>query len=167
MIYNMTNEEQYHLVVEGLVRANRYKPQFEGRTEKRNYVRDRDKVNWLDFINQQTHALAAEWLVAKYFNQPFDFENKNYKDKADVGSRFEVKHTKWIDGSLILTEADRKEDIAILVTGTIPQLRLCGWIPINMAKRNKQQRSDGSWWINQDDLHPMENLSRSIYGANH
>lgn len=167
MKYMMTNDEQYQMLVYGLMRANRYRPQFEGRTQKRNYQHDRANLNWVQFVSQQTHALAAEWLVAKYLNQPFDFENRNYKDEADVGSKFEVKHTQWIDGNLILTEADRKEDIAILVTGTMPILRICGWIPVSIAKRDKQRRSDGSWWINQDDLHPMENLSRSIYGQNY
>lgn len=166
--YIMTNEEQYQLTGYGMMRALRYKPQFEGKTVKRNYAHDKIRHNWIQFISQQTHALAAEWLVAKYLNLPFDFENTNFKDKADVGSCFEVKHTKWLDGSLILTEADRKEDIAILVTGEMPALRICGWIPIAMARRNKQQRSDGSWWINQDDLHPIDDLTRSkFYEANH
>lgn len=167
MKYIMTNEEQYLLTGHGMMRALRYKPQFEGRTEKRNYQHDKDKLNWIQFIDQQTHALAAEWVVSKYFQQPFDFENRNYKNDADVGSRFEVKHTKYNHGCLILTERDRKEDIAILVTGTIPELTIIGWIPIVMAKRNKQQRSDGSWWINHADLHPLADFQRSIYGQGH
>ena len=166
MIIVMTNDDQIKLTQKGLERAIRYIPQWEGVTVKRNYQHDRESLNFAEFVVQQTEALAAEWLVSQYFKTPLDLDNLNFKDKADVGHNFEVKHTKWIDGSLILTERDRKEDIAILVTGKMPKLRICGWIPIAMAKRNKQQRSDGSWWISQADLHPMADFHRSIYATN-
>ena len=165
MIVQLTNEEQIAITEAGLQRAIRYKPQWEGRTFKRNYQHDREQLNFAQFVVQQSEAIAAEVAVSKYFRQPIDLANINYKEKADVGHNIEVKWTKWLDGSLILTELDRKEDIAILVTGSMPKLKVCGWIPIVMAKRNKQQRSDGSWWISQHDLHPMADFSRSIYGA--
>ena len=114
-------------------------------------------------MDQQSDALGAEVAVAKYFKQPIDLANLNYKTKADVGHNIEVKHTKWKDGSLILRDHDRKEDIAILVTGSMPRYFLCGWIPIAVARRPSQKRNDGAWWIGQQDLHPMGNLVRSMY----
>ena len=165
MIVQLTNDEQIAITKDGLHRALEYRPQWEGRTFKRNYQHDREQLNFAEFVVQQSQAIAAEVAVSKYFRQPYEFGNKNYKNKADVGHKFEVKWTKWVDGSLILTEQDRKEDIAILVTGSMPKLKVCGWIPIVMAQRNKQQRSDGSWWIGQHDLHPMADLLRSQYGT--
>jgi len=166
MIVQLTNDEQIAITQAGLHRAIRYQPQWEGRTYKRNYQHDREQLNFAQFVVQQSEAIAAEVAVSKYFRLPLDLENLNYKNTADVGNNIEVKWTKWLDGSLILTELDRKEDIAILVTGSMPKLKVCGWIPIVMAQRNKQQRSDGSWWISQHDLHPMADFSRSIYAKN-
>lgn len=166
MIVQLTNDEQIAITAAGLHRAIKYRPQWEGRTVKRNYQHDREHLNFAHFVVQQSEAIAAELAVAKYFRLPIDLDNLNYKNTADVGKNIEVKWTKWLDGSLILTELDRKEDIAILVTGSMPQLKVCGWIPVVMAQRNKQQRSDGSWWISQHDLHPMADFSRSIYANN-
>jgi hypothetical protein len=165
MKVQLSNDEQVQITLKGYERALRYRPQWEGRTQKRNYQHDREALNFPEFVVQQSQALAAEVAVSKYFRTPIDLDNLNYKKSADVGHNIEVKWTKWKDGSLILTELDRKEDIAILVTGSMPTFWVCGWIPIVMAKRNKQQRSDGSWWINQTDLHPMADFSRSIYGT--
>ena len=161
----LDQQEQVLITRAGLQRALNYLPQWLGQTEKRNYQHDREALNFPEFVLQQSQALAAEVAVSKYFKQPIDLKNLHYKKTADVGHNIEVKWTKWKDGSLILTELDRKEDIAILVTGSMPTFYVCGWIPIVMAKRNKQQRSDGSWWVSQHDLHPMADFSRSIYGS--
>ena len=123
------------------------------------------KMSWHNAVARDAEAVGAEialarWLGVADFVPTFD----TCKNQADVGSRYEGKWSHWQDGSLILTERDRETDIAVLVTGTAPKLYLCGWIPIGMARRPRQQRSDGSWWIGQKDLHPMENLRRSIHG---
>ena len=167
MKVTLTNDEQIAITGAGFARALRYRPQWEGVTAKRNYQHDREPMNFPEFVVQQSQALAAEVAVSKYFRTPVDLNNLNYKERADVGHNIEVKWTKWKDGSLILTELDRREDIAILVTGSMPTFYVCGWIPIVMAQRNKQQRSDGSWWIAQRDLHPMADFSRSIYGKDY
>ena len=157
------NATQVAVTAAGLQRAINYIPQWEGVTVKRNYQNDRERLNFPAFVAQQSEAIGAELAVAKYFRKDIDLGNLNYKAGADVGNNIEVKLTKWQDGSLILTELDRKEDIAILVTGTMPKYYVCGWIPVAVARRPSHQRSDGSWWIGQQDLHPMNNFSRSIY----
>jgi hypothetical protein len=159
----LDNETQVAVTGAGYERALRYIPQWEGVTVKRNHQHDRERLNFPAFVLQQSEALGAEVAVSKYFRKPLDLTNLNYKSLADVGNNIEVKWTKWKDGSLILTELDRKEDIAILVTGSMPTYYVCGWIPVSIARRHKQQRSDGSWWIGQNDLHPMQDFSRSIY----
>lgn len=166
MKVTLTQEEQVKCTKAGFEWAINYIPQWLGRTEKRNYQHDREAMSFPDFVALQSQSVGAEVAVSKYFRQPYDYGNRNYKDKADVGHKIEVKWTKWKDGSLILTNNDRKEDIAILVTGSMPTFYVIGWIPIVMAQRNKQQRSDGSWWISQRDLHPMADFSRSIYANN-
>jgi hypothetical protein len=166
---DLDNEMQIKAAEKGLVRAIRYIPQWEGVTVKRNFQHDRERLNFPAFVMQQTEAIGGEFAVKKYFKIPIvDDDDKNYKNEADAQLQnlgLEIKWTKWKDGSLILTNLDRKEDIAILVTGTAPTYYLCGWIPIAVARRPQRQRADGSWWLSQADLHPMANLQRSSHAV--
>ena len=118
-----------------------------------------------DQIAQDAHAIGAEWIVAKYLNLEFNpFEQKG-KIKADVGSRFEVRWTKYVAGHLVIHEYDRPDDVAILVTGESPHFFIAGWIPIAMAKRAKYRHTkQPNWWVTQINLQPIENLRRSNYG---
>ena len=118
-----------------------------------------------DLIAQDAQSIGSEWVVAKYLNVEFDpFEQKG-KTKADVGSHFEVRGTKYLAGQLIIHEYDRTDDVAILVTGESPHYFIAGWIPIAMAKRPKYRHSkQPNWWVTQINLQPIENLRRSNYG---
>ena len=138
----ITNEEQVRITEAGLHRAINYIPQWEGVTIKRNHQHDRERMNFPAFVMQQSEALGAEVAVAKYFRKPIDLTNLNYKLGADVGNNIEVKWTKWQDGSLILTELDRKEDIAILVTGSMPKYYVCGWIPVGFSYLSEEIPAD-------------------------
>lgn len=123
------------------------------------------KLSWHENIARDAEAAGAEIAFAKWLGiEGFTPTVDTFKGEADVGSKYEVKWTSWVDGSLILTDRDREKDIAVLVTGHAPNLYLCGWTPISVARRSRQRRSDGSWWIGQSDLHPMENLRRSSHG---
>ena len=93
-----------------------------------------------DLIAQDAQSIGSEWVVAKYFNLPFDpYENK-FKVKADVGNAIEVRWTKYVAGQLIIHEYDRPNDIAVLVTGQAPHYFIAGWIPIAMAQRGPKYR---------------------------
>ena len=110
-------------------------------------------------------SIGAEIAVAKYFGDDnFEPTVDTFKREADVGSQIEVKWTLWQDGHLILNKTDRPQDVAILVVNKAPNYVLAGWIPIAMAKREKYLRGDGSYWIPQTDLQPIENLRSSNYG---
>ena len=122
------------------------------------------KVNLHESIARDAEAIGAEMVVAKYFGI-VDFEPtvNGFKIHADLGANVEVKWTKWKDGNLILTQRDRDSDVAVLVTGQSPEYYICGWTYIRTARRPARQRGDGSWWINQSDLHPIEDLARAVY----
>lgn len=123
------------------------------------------KLGWHDNVARDAEAAGAEIAFAKYLGiVGFQLTFDTFKSKADVGSKYEVKWSHWEDGSLILTERDREQDIAILVTGIAPNLYICGWIPVAVARPERRRRSDNSWWIGQQDLHPIENLRRSSHG---
>jgi len=125
------------------------------------------KLSWHENIARDAEAAGAEIAFAKWLGiDDFELTVDTFKSSADVGSHYEVKWTHWEDGSLILTERDRQQDIAILVTGRAPNLYIAGWIPISMARPERRRRSDNSWWVGQQDLHPMENLRRSSHADN-
>lgn len=119
-----------------------------------------------ELIAQDAQSIGSEWVVAKYLGYGFDpFEQKG-KTKADVGSHFEVRWTKYLAGQLIIHEYDRTDDVAILVTGESPHYFIAGWIPIAMAKRPKYRHSkQPTWWVTQINLQPIENLRKSSYGT--
>jgi hypothetical protein len=118
-----------------------------------------------DLIAQDAQSIGSEWVVAKYFDFPFDpFEQKG-KSKADVGSHFEVRWTKYDNGQLIVHEYDRPGDVAILVTGKSPSFIIVGWIPIAIAQKPRYRSStQPNWWVTQINLQPIETLRRSSYG---
>jgi len=103
-----------------------------------------------DLIAQDAQSIGSEWVVAKYLEYPFDpFEQKG-KIKADVGSHFEVRWTKYVAGQLIIHEYDRPTDVAILVTGESPHYFIAGWIPVAMAQKPRYRHSkQPNWWVTQ------------------
>lgn len=139
---------------------------FRRATSEHNTVdRSYQKVSWQEDIARNAEAVGAEMAVAQFFGVD-DWEPTvdTYKGEADIGSRIEVKWSKWESGHLIITERDRKDDIAVLVVGSSPTYRIAGWIPVAIAKRGKYKRNDGSWWVGQPDLQPIETLMGSNYG---
>lgn len=124
------------------------------------------KVNLHESIARDAEAIGAEMVVAKYFGIDFTPTVNGFKLHADIGANIEVKWTKWKDGNLILTPRDRDSDVAVLVTGQSPDYYICGWTYIRTARRPARQRGDGSYWINQSDLHPIEDLARAVYDKN-
>jgi len=125
-------------------------------------------LNFHDYILEVAESIGAEFAVAKYFGiADFNARASRFKRTADVGSIIEVKWTKYDAGSLIIYDSDRNTDIAILVTGKSPNYTLKGWIPIFAAKNKKWRRRDQpTYWVDQYNLHPIENLRRSTHGTN-
>jgi hypothetical protein len=119
-----------------------------------------------EYLSEVAESIGSEWIVAKYFNLPFDPYENRHKTKADVGNAIEVKWTKYDEGQLIIGERDRVSDIAVLVVGQCPKYRIAGWIPIAMAQKPRYRHSkQPNWWVTQVNLQPIENLVRSNYGS--
>ena len=131
------------------------------------YFHDQNmRGNIHESIRRTAEALGAEIAAAKYFGiADFKLEIIKFKERADLGNRIEVKHTKWLDGHLILRERDRTQDLAVLVVGESPIYYVKGWIPIRAAKTSRfKHDKDGSWWVSQINLNSMENLKESNFG---
>jgi len=123
-------------------------------------------LSFHEYVCQIAESICAEMVVARYFgNDNFEPTINTFKTQADVGSRLEVKWTKYDAGALIISETDRNSDIAVLVTGKSPVYEIKGWIPVSIAKDRRWKRSEKpSFWVEQYNLHPIENLKRSSHG---
>ena len=121
-------------------------------------------LNNYERVIQQAESLAAELCVARYFGLDYDLNDNKGKLRADVGKGIEVKWTAYVGGNLIIYPSDRDSDVAVLVVGKSPEYFISGWLPVSFAKvkRYKNPRQD-TWWVNQSNLNPIENLTRSEY----
>lgn len=158
--YKVTYEEQLraHEVALDRIRLINGIPDHSSRFDK--------KLSFHEFVAQMAESICAEMVVAKYFGlTDFDPADSEFKKTADVGSRIEVKWTKYDAGALIIGDSDRNTDIAVLVTGTSPTYSIKGWIPVSIAKNQRWRRRDQpTFWVEQYNLHPIENLRRSSHG---
>lgn len=124
------------------------------------------KLNNHERCAEYAESLAAELVVARYFGLDFDIQARKGKREADVGKAIEVRWTSYIGGNLIVYPNDRDDDIAVLVVGKSPVYYIAGWLPVSFCKRKrfKNPRQD-SWWVDQGNLNPIENLVRSEYAT--
>lgn len=169
MKYRLNAEEQSEAARIGLLRAQRYIPQFTGAYDRKADNPgdwDRLKGNFFKFAELQMEATAAEMVVSKYLGIDCgDLRDERFKSQADVGANIEVKHTAWDDGHLIISPRDRSSDIAVLVTGSCPTYRIAGWIPIAVAKQPRyKSNKDSSYWVGQINLRSIEHFRSSTYG---
>jgi hypothetical protein len=122
-------------------------------------------LNTHEQVSELAESITAELIVARYFGLDYDARQNNGKHHADVGQGLEIKWTKYESGHLIIYPNDRDNDVAIMVVGKSPTYRIAGWIPVQFAKRAKyKHRSQDSWWIEQHNLFPIEDLVRSEHG---
>lgn len=126
------------------------------------------KLNNFERVVEYAESIAAELCVARYFGLDFDIDKSKGKRKADVGKGIEVRWTAYNGGNLIIYPNDRDADVAVLVVGKSPEYFIAGWLPVSFAKvkRYKNPRQD-SWWVDQQNLNPIENLVRSEYADTH
>jgi len=123
-------------------------------------------LNNYERVIELAQSLAAELCVARYFGLDYDMSDNKGKIRADVARGIEVKWTSYIGGNLIVYPSDRDDDVAVLVVGKSPDYYIVGWLPVAFAKRKrfKNPRQD-TWWVDQGNLNPIENLVRSEYAT--
>ena len=130
--------------------------------------RGNKSISYHEYIAECSEAVGAEIAVAQYLGMKnFTPTVNTFKTEADIGARIEVKWTKYADGHLVIRPTDRINDVAILVTGRGPVYCIAGWIPIVMAKKAKYHHASYyDHWVPQNNLFPIEDLRKSIYGPN-
>ena len=121
------------------------------------------KLSLAKSVARDAEAIGAEMVVAHFLGDTnFKATVNTFKNEADCLGIIEVKHTSYRDGHLIIKRSDRNSDLAVLVTGTSPNYEIMGWYPVGLAKAKRFQSSDGSWWVSQLNLEPMEKLKSRI-----
>lgn len=110
VVLDYSQEIQAHHIGLARVADLKGRPDHPGRFNK--------AISLHEFILENAEAVAAEIAVAQYFGlKDFKPTLNTFKGEADVGSRLEVKWTKYDNGSLIINKTDRDNDVAVLVTG--------------------------------------------------
>lgn len=123
-------------------------------------------LTFYERVAELAETIASEWVVARFLDVPYDPYLPKMKKQADVGNAIEVKWTSHMEGSLIIHEYDRPQDIGVLVVGKSPHYFIKGWIPVAMAQKPRYRHSSQpNWWVSQINLQPIENLRRSTYGT--
>ena len=91
--------------------------------------------------------------------------NTNITFYERVGELAETIASEWVVARYLGIEYDRKNDIAIFVTGQTPHYYIAGWIPVAIAQKTRFRHShQPTWWVSQINLQPIENLRKSIHG---
>jgi len=149
----------------GLARAESYKTGDVNHRTGYNY--SNKYQTYFEVISANIIASGAEIAVAKSLRiANFKPRVNTFKDEPDIdwnGLPIEVKWTSWLAGHLIIQPSDRDDDVAILCTGTAPDYKVIGYLPIAAAKKTRFLHKSGSYWVSQINLRPIETITKSIY----
>ena len=122
-------------------------------------------LSWFEYVAQMGESMAAELVVAKHLGYDYTPGITWDKSKADVGNHIEVKWSSNPYSNLWIQESDRQDrDIAVLIVGNSPEMRIVGWMPVAIAKKPRYRNAQQSnWSVPQINLQPIETLQRSNY----
>lgn len=110
------------------------------------------------------HAEGAcgEIAVAKALNLFWGPGVDSFKDRADVGGRFDVRTRLNHDRKLIVRRDDPDDRIIVSVTGKAPRFDLRGWLYAREAKQERWLTQYGelapAYFVPQKELRPMREL---------
>lgn len=100
---------------------------------------------------------AAELALAKFLGRYWD-GSVNTMKRGDVG-QLQVRSTDRANGSLIIRSNDSDDDYFVLVTGSIPQFNVRGWIKGSDAKVAEYEKAPNgrppAWFVPQHVLIPL------------
>jgi hypothetical protein len=121
---------------------------------------DRDRQLLVDI-----DGAGSECAFAKYFNLYWPAGVNTYKQQPDVFPNFDVKCMSQLAvGNLIVEQGDREDWTYVLVSGTMPDYTLLGWMLGKDVKQKQHWREHPrctGYWVPQSDLHTIEELEVS------
>lgn len=153
----LTNDERIRAEEVG---AERFTVARKARAKNRHGFRAEDD----DAVENDRNAAGAELAFARFIGVPLEDWQPHVGSwtKKNVGT-FDVRST-WRDyGRLLIRVSDPDEQRLVLVVGTLPKYRLCGWMTAEEGRRIGKKSDAGTgreeaWWVEQYQLHPMEEI---------
>jgi hypothetical protein len=86
------------------------------------------KADYTTLLDLDIEGAAGEIAAARALNRYWHASVNVGKEAPDVGTNIQVRATKHLNGSLIITNSDPDDQIYVLVTGTRPNYKIVGWI---------------------------------------
>jgi hypothetical protein len=109
---------------------------------------------------KNAESCMAEMAVARHLGIYWD-GNIGDRKAADVGP-YQVRHTEYATGCLLLHPPDKNDDIFILVTGENGTYNLVGWVYARDGKNPKHWKDPvkgrPAFFVPQDALNPLDQL---------
>jgi hypothetical protein len=118
----------------------------------------------IDMWGMDIEGAGAELVVAKWLGRYWNaLANDPNTLEGDVG-RYQVRHTKRLDGSLILHDKDNSEALFVLVVGQYPTYEIRGWISGKDGKQSQHWRTGErpAYFVPQSALLDPTELEMSI-----
>jgi hypothetical protein len=126
------------------------------RAERKNtYVYTSTENNW----DRDIESACAEMAFAKGNNWYWPGSVDKFKEPDVAG--FQVRHTKFQNGCLVVRTKDNPEEPFVLVTGIHPDYRIAGWMYGHAARCDKWKKDDYSWFVPQPMLMPITDLPQT------
>lgn len=107
-------------------------------------------------------SCIAEYLVSQVLDLSWKpFISNPGELIADVGKRIQVRHTATPNGHLLMHKKDPSDQNYVLVTGSMINQKIAGWIPATEGKLEKYWNTNcrtHCFWIPQSALQPITEL---------
>lgn len=115
-----------------------------------------------DAWSQDIEGVAAELAVAKVLRRYYipALHVQRHGD-ADVGP-YQVRSTQHENGCLLIKDGDRDDEAFVLVIGSVPDLRVAGWLWAGAGKRpewRRNVRGREAFFVPQPELKPMPDVN--------
>lgn len=108
-----------------------------------------------DFWGIDIEGAAAEMAYCKFRNKFWSGSVNSFKS-ADCGTNVQIRSTHHKTGSLIIRNEDSDDDFYVLLVGTSPTFKICGWIKGVNGKSKEYMRSPNgrptAFFVPQDKL---------------
>lgn len=118
------------------------------------HYQSKKKDEWTTTIEGALAEIAVSKATGKYWSGASS--SRHYKARYDSGNA-QVRQTSAENGHLLIYEADRDEDMIILVIGQAPTYKMVGQLLVKDGKQPKYWNEGAKcpcWWVPQEDLLP-------------
>lgn len=124
-------------------------------------LRDRHGAAKRDGWSLHIEGAAGELAAAKAVGRYWPASVNTFRGEADIpGAEVRTRSRDYYD--LIVREDDEDDKAFVLVVGSMPNYRVCGWIAAGDGKRPEFLRTYGdrppAWFVPQSALHPLTTL---------